>query len=357
MSLDVFGPSTTIAIAIKDSTQDLGFLFHDGKLTPTISDCARKSAADKIRAWRSRFRHGTIRAVNGVSIHTKAQFREAITAARSASQHNVNVTIAHEEDHLLHTANGIPQLHFDQLNAIAHHLHAIRHGDSLWGPNETAVIQDETVNQATATNLIPVKLTRRRVQALPDWPLWQESEHKQHDSYHKQNMFGAPIPLPPPVLIDGELIKPTALPFVWTYLYKDGLKQKARATCNGGSRYGKAVTLAHTYASCVEQPAARLFYALATLEAMTVVGADASNAFAEAPPPVSPLYMLIDDQFRHWCEHETTAHTKRTRAPCPTRHPGTPGESKTLADFHQQSHDTTELYLDHPRTQCLHRDN
>ena len=94
-----------------------------------------------------------------------------------------------------------------------------------------------------------------------------------------------------------------ALPFVWTYLYKDnGIKiiQKARGTCNGGKRYGKAVTLAHTYASCVEQPASRLYYALAAMEGMTVIGADASNAFAEAPPPVSPLYMLIDDQFRNW---------------------------------------------------------
>jgi hypothetical protein len=33
---------------------------------------------------------------------------------------------------------------------------------------------------------------------------------------------------------------------------------------------------------------------------MTVLGADAGNAFAEAPPPIQPFYMAIDDQFRTW---------------------------------------------------------
>jgi hypothetical protein len=30
------------------------------------------------------------------------------------------------------------------------------------------------------------------------------------------------------------------------------------------------------------------------------MGADAGNAFAEAPPPVQPFYMIIDDQFMEW---------------------------------------------------------
>ena len=51
----------------------------------------------------------------------------------------------------------------------------------------------------------------------------------------------------------------TVLPWVWTYLQKENLlteidAPKARGTCNGGPRYGKAVTLAETYAACVKQP-------------------------------------------------------------------------------------------------------
>ena len=51
----------------------------------------------------------------------------------------------------------------------------------------------------------------------------------------------------------------TVLPWVWTYLQKEipltGIDApKVRGTCNGGPRYGKAVTLAETYAACIEQP-------------------------------------------------------------------------------------------------------
>jgi hypothetical protein len=38
-------------------------------------------------------------------------------------------------------------------------------------------------------------------------------------------MFGEPIARPH---------KATVLPFVWSYLFKDGVKPKARGTCNGG---------------------------------------------------------------------------------------------------------------------------
>ena len=60
------------------------------------------------------------------------------------------------------------------------------------------------------------------------------------------------------------------------------------------------MTLAHTYASCIKQPAARLFYSLAALKGMIIIVADASNAFAKALAPVAPLYMKINAQFCNW---------------------------------------------------------
>ena len=50
----------------------------------------------------------------------------------------------------------------------------------------------------------------------------------------------------------------------------------------------------------MEQPGARVFWASAAISGMIVVGADASNAFAEAPPPKAPLYVVVDQQFREW---------------------------------------------------------
>ena len=143
--------------------------------------------------------------------------------------------------------------------------------------------------------MLPVKLTRRTVKEQSDWEPWEQSEFKQHGAYEAQDMFGEPMPPPPPTTdANGNAAEVTILPFVWTHPHKEGTTPKAQGTCNGVKRHGKAVTLAHTYASCIEQPAAQLFCALTALEGMMIHGADASNAFAEAPAPVSPLCMKID---------------------------------------------------------------
>ena len=79
------------------------------------------------------------------------------------------------------------------------------------------------------------------------------------------------------------------------------LKKKARATCNGGKKHGKAVTVAETYGTCVEQPACRLYWSVtASEEGNIAMGADTGNAFAEAPPATEPFNMRIDDQLREW---------------------------------------------------------
>ena len=98
------------------------------------------------------------------------------------------------------------------------------------------------------------------------------------------------------------------LPLAWTQVHKidpftDEIVEKARATCNGEKRHGKAVTIAETHAACVEQPAQRSCWALAVAALnLTAVGCDAANAFAEAPAPTQPFCMHIDDQFQDWWE-------------------------------------------------------
>ena len=87
---------------------------------------------------------------------------------------------------------------------------------------------------------------------------------------------------------------------LWTYGIKTDGTKKARCVCNGNPRRKGTVTLAHTFAACLEQPGARVFWASAAIPGMIVVGADASNAFAEAPPPKAPLYVVVDQQFREW---------------------------------------------------------
>jgi hypothetical protein len=88
---------------------------------------------------------------------------------------------------------------------------------------------------------------------------------------------------------------------VWTYAIKavDSCK-KARWACDGSPRSGQAQVLDETYANCVDQTSARLFYAIAAAENLLIYGADVSNAFAEAPPPKQRFYIHPNRAFHEW---------------------------------------------------------
>ena len=61
------------------------------------------------------------------------------------------------------------------------------------------------------------------------------------------------------------------------------------------------MTLAETYASCVEQPAHRLTWALAAALDLIYIRYDVGNAFAEAPWGESgPFFIEVDNQFQDW---------------------------------------------------------
>ena len=62
----------------------------------------------------------------------------------------------------------------------------------------------------------------------------------------------------------------------------------------------QAHTIDHTYASCVYHNTTRLFYANAALHNHIIAGADASNAFGEAPSPTQQYYIRPDAAFHHW---------------------------------------------------------
>lgn len=114
------------------------------------------------------------------------------------------------------------------------------------------------------------------------------------DMYEKQDTFGLPCELPP---------NANVLNLLWTYMYKANQKRyKARCVCNGSPNRKGCVILADTYNSSLEQTGSRIFWAASALANNIVIGADASNAFAEAPPHKAPLYIYIDNFFREWWE-------------------------------------------------------
>ena len=269
----------------------LGIILYDDPHLdhPIVRTCQEGTQAYRIPHWRSKLKGALLLSIDTIPITTKLDVVNQLHRLRARNCIQTTFVFAKMDTNAMDNT-GVPQLHFDQLRHI-HQITTDHHATENIN-NSTKNIHDSQKSQ---------QLTRKKLKLRPDFHLWQASEFAQHDKYRSQGMFGDPVPKPHNAI---------TLPFVWTYIIKDG-QPKARATCNGGPRYGKAVTLAQTYANCVEQPACRLFWSLAAQHNYVVLGADAGNAFAEAPPPDQAFYMLIDDQYKTWW----TEHLKRPPIP------------------------------------------
>ena len=230
-----------------------------------------------------------------------------MAAARLQEKIEIEVGFATIQKSSMHPQLGIPQLYHDQLNVIGEHHWQLKN-DPEWREDvEEAlpileVMQNNTLSElssedkAALENLIfkaravkkPISLkqqkkhTRRILKQLPDWEDWKQSEFKQLDQYHDQDTFGEPEPRPKGANL---------LSLLWCYLVKDDGRKKARCVCNRNKNRQGTVTLAETYAASLEQTASRVFWAATLINNFITIGADTSNAFAEAPAPVAPLYV------------------------------------------------------------------
>ena len=152
--------------------------------------------------------------IDDITISTPTNIARVI--AKKHWQNCTTVTI--QFTHPLWTAtsgDGLPTLQFDQLNVIAHHLHAINTGETTWtDPLTWPDISDEAIALAIRKGIALPKLTRQKAQTLEEWPKFRDSEWSQLNKYENQGMFGKPIPRPPK---DSNTV---ILPWVWTYLYK-----------------------------------------------------------------------------------------------------------------------------------------
>ena len=259
----MYGPSTTLRIPL-NRLPTLGLLLTEDADTGQVfvRGCQEGTYCYRISRWRSTIRNSVLRSIDTHPMRTDAQVQAYIRAARARQETHVNIAFAKIEVRIAEE-DDIPQLHFDQLRHL-NQLHSM-----IRQPLDES--QDVFLN-----------FTRAQLKKQPDYQDWRESEWRQHDKYKVQDMFGEPIKCP-----HGAIV----LPFVWDYMTKDDpltglLIRKSRGTCNGGKKLGKAVTIAETYATCVEQPACRLYWSTTAAECLIAMGADAGNAFAEAPAPL-----------------------------------------------------------------------
>lgn len=97
---------------------------------------------------------------------------------------------------------------------------------------------------------------------------------------------------------------------LWTYLIKDPVNatnlptKKARCVCNGKPSNKNTVIFGHTFAKMLDHVGSRIFWAATAAKNFIVIGADAPNEFAEAPPAKIQLYVRVDKSYREWYYHK-----------------------------------------------------
>jgi hypothetical protein len=108
---------------------------EDLKRAVVVTEMQSGTSAAKTSRWRGRHRNSVIQEADGEQIATPQDLRDKICAARTARKENVTITFGRPpKSHM--TSDGTPQLHFDQLNVIARHLHAVRTGEDQWQQRE-----------------------------------------------------------------------------------------------------------------------------------------------------------------------------------------------------------------------------
>jgi hypothetical protein len=283
---------------------------------PILLDCKKGSSSVRIQRWKRELRHGYITTVNGIGVTTIQDSIDNIdNKARSNQEQSISIGFSTLEKQALHPQYGIPQLYHDQMNIIGKPLWDNKHQTTAQHDEvEIPYIQESVLRKITKNAkkigknklwtmirklpkwrvlkaLKSKKLTRRILKERSDWLDWKNSEFKQLDQYKAQQTFGQPQQLPH---------NANVLPLIWTYLIKDCGTKKARCCCNRSPKVKGTVTLGETYAGSLDQTGSRIFGAATAINNFITIGADASNTFAEAPPPKEPLYVTIDQQYRDW---------------------------------------------------------
>ena len=317
---DFSGPTTTVSISIKGHHPTAGLMLNEDNYLNqiTLHHCERSTPAAHIRKWRSTLRNAILHQINNNNVKTKQDVIDIIKNTRAENNKSINLTFITQQRVPIHTQKGTPALYLDQIDQITETLNSLRTSSDINLPDNQTILQAmvelETESQEnvlipspaiiqsvirkiaqTSSKPKPKKLTRRHLRTLQEWHKWKDAEKTQLELYHSQNMFGAPIPCPR---------NANVLHMLWVYKIKDTGVYKARAVCNGSQKQKGTVTQDHTFAACLEQPGARIFWGTAATQGLIVLGADASNAFAEAPAPKAPLYVWVDDQYREWYQEK-----------------------------------------------------
>jgi dUTP pyrophosphatase len=302
MSHDPFENHLTVQLPVRGNHPTLGMSFQECEIRGRLrlQGMEKSTPGARIAKWRSTLRNAVLISINNDSIRTHSELQLAIRNARQTQAFQISCVFATDNVHGVHPMDGHLNIYHDQLSAFAQHVYAAEkeHRAQLHkqqeGPGPPNGDTIRVITDAPPTEPQDPEMGKffklKQLKDRDDWPIWQQARYKQLDQYEAQGMFSDPLALP---------MDCSASFMLWTFVFKmDGTK-KARMVCDG-ARNRTATSLGHTYANSLNAPSERLYWALTAMQGLIAVGADVSNAFAEAPPPQAPLYMYIDEAFRDW---------------------------------------------------------
>jgi hypothetical protein len=166
VTLNIFEPAITETLQIRGTHETLGLVTEqhpEYSETVVFRQCHPGTVSHKTtRRWKSQLKGSIIRLVDDISITDTDQLRQVLNEKRRKGQTQVRIQFAQPQWNSM-TGEGLPTLHFDQLNVIAHHLHHITTGDDLWiDKTNWPPIDDASITLAIMKGLAIPKITRRK---------------------------------------------------------------------------------------------------------------------------------------------------------------------------------------------------
>ena len=139
--------------------------------------------------------------------------------------------------------------------------------------------------------------TRKNLMTLDNWLEWRDADDKQLDAHYAAGAIGKAVLRPPTV--PG---KPSQVfRAVWARIVKATGVRKSRCCLDGSKRAAPWLRhLVQTYASCIEIPCLRLFFAICAVRGYYIGFGDVDNAYQQSPPPSVDCFLEVDDTIHDW---------------------------------------------------------
>ena len=143
--------------------------------------------------------------------------------------------------------------------------------------------------------------TRKNLMRLANWSDWQKADDKQLDAHYNAGAIGKAVPRP-----EKDPNSPSQVfRAVWARLVKATGTRKSRMCLDGSVRAAPWLrSLVQTYASCIELPCLRLFFAICAQRGYYIGFGDVDNAYQQSPPPSVDCFLQVDATIADWYERK-----------------------------------------------------